>query len=75
MHLLILSTCRIVILLSFYFWRAGGLYAFHSLSPILLRKKELLADSACGSAGRGENSSVDQEGIKRCVSMYRGISY
>jgi hypothetical protein len=75
MHLLILSTYHIVILLSFYFWRAGGSYAFHSPAPVLLRKQELLADSARGSDGGGENSSVDQEGIKRCVSMYRGISY
>ncbi len=64
MRLLILSTCRIVILLSFYFWRTGGSYAFHSPSPVLLRKQELLADSACSSDDRGENSSVDQEGIK-----------
>lgn len=64
MRLLILSTCRIVILLSSYFWRAGGSYAFHSPAPVLLRKKELLADSVCGSDGRGENFSVDQEGIK-----------
>jgi hypothetical protein len=64
MRLLILSTCRIVILLSPYFWRAGGSYAFHSPAPVLLRKEELLADSVCGSDGRGENFSVDQEGIK-----------
>ncbi len=75
MRLLILSTCHIAILLSFYFWRAGGSYAFHSPSPVLLRKQQLLADSACGSDGRGENSGVDQGGIKRCVSMYRGASY
>ncbi len=74
MHLLILSTCHMIILLSFYFWRAGGSYAFHSPSPVLLRKQQLLADAVCGSDG-GENSRVDQEGIKRCVSMYRGISY
>ncbi len=75
MRLLILSTYRLVILLSFYFGRAGGSYAFHSPSPVLLRKQQFLADAACGSAGRGENSSVDQEGIKRCVSMYRGTSF
>ncbi len=43
MRLLILSTCHIVVLLSFYFWRVGRSYAFHSPAPILLRKQELLA--------------------------------
>ena len=75
MRLLILSTCHIVILLSFYFWHAGDSYVFHPPSPVLLCKQQLLADAACGSDGGGDNSGVDQEGIKRCVSMYRGTSF